>query len=629
MRPVALGAIFAIAVLTGLAPTRNGVAAPGFETVAASAWNRAAVERVLHVFAYGGRVSEAQILKWVALGPTPAIQEMLTFAPSNPHLAPPVDALAHAADSLGRLQSVLETGDTIGTLCPSVQSAFASYVPAGGEVFYSYNAVQRTWLAAAHLRGANPFRHKIGLWLSNYLMVSSLQFTKIHLIRDHYDAALQGLSDGAPFWQVLAEGASSAAIAFEYGHRLGTFNNATGKFSGSDDFAREFHQLFFKINGVADGAAYHEGVTIPNTARLLTGMAIDKVPPPAGVPLRGDNWWTAPIDFTDHIDGSGARLQNLSNHHQAPLEILGTTIAGATAADKLSELARVAILHPESLDNLPVEIIRFIGDDNLTTQKIERIRRAWRDVVGTENDLLKFLRSYATSTSFHSPDTFKYMTPFDHTIIAWNVTNLSNHEFYTTYSVPLAPLSAMNAMPFSPVFRIFGHQTGLSSANDSSIFRSAYNGATATMGPADSEIACRDARGGTMWTWRREWGQIIPANSRGTYLVRDVARWLWQRLTGDSGANYTILERAHLAAILARRTDLAKVIDPTGRRANTVYRTRELQREPLASLIAALEATRLELKSTDQATRSRANTSVAMAVNFIRATPYAFAVEGR
>jgi hypothetical protein len=187
----------------------------------------------------------------------------------------------------------------------------------------------------------------------------------------------------------------------------------------------------------------------------------------------------------------------------------------------------------------------------------------------------------------------------------------------------------MNAMPFVPVFRIFGHQTGLSSANDSAIFRSVYNNATATMGPADSEVACRDSRGAVMWTWRREWWQIIPPNSRGIYQVGDVARWLWQRLTGDSGANYTILERAHLAAILARRTSLAKVIDPLRRRPSTVYRTHELQRESLSSLIATLESTRLELKSPDQATRSRANTSVAMAVNFIRATPYAFAVEGR
>jgi enoyl-CoA hydratase/carnithine racemase len=111
------------------------------------------------------------------------------------------------------------------------------------------------------------------------------------------------------------------------------------------------------------------------------------------------------------------------------------------------------------------------------------------------------------------------------------------------------------------------------------------------------------------------------------YAVGDVARWLWQRFTGDSGANYTALERAHLAAILARRTDLATLIDP--RHPSAVYRAADLERQPLASLVAGLEASELALDSSNITEQLKANTNVAMAVNFIRATPFAFAMEAK
>jgi hypothetical protein len=495
MRLCVIGVAFGIT----LAATAPAVAS-GFQTVAADSWNRAAVERVLHIFAFGGRASEGQIQQWVTMGPV-AIRQMLTFQPNNPYLAPPVDTLSASVNSLQQLQTLLASDSSRNPLCPSVRSNFAIYAPtSSGEVSYSLLGVQRTWLAAAHVRGGNPFRHKVGLWLTNYLMATSPSHTKINLTRDHYDAVMRLLTFGAPFWRVLAEGAASAAIASEYGHRYATFDNSRGVFSGSDDFAREFHQIFFKINGVDDGADYHENTTIADTALLLTGMAIDQAPPPAGVPLRDEDRLVTPIDFTDHRDATGVTIRNRTLHHQAPLEILHTTITGTNAEEKLQDLASVAILHPESLDNLPVEIIRFFGDDNLTADKIAVIREDWRAGVGSRNDLLEFLRRYATSTTFHNPSTYKYMTGFDQTIIPWNISNADNNEFYTTYSLPVTTLTALNTMPFDPIFRIFGHQTGLDAANDAMVFRSVYNQSVTDGGPMLVKNTCKDLNGAPLWS---------------------------------------------------------------------------------------------------------------------------------
>jgi hypothetical protein len=119
----------------------------------------------------------------------------------------------------------------------------------------------------------------------------------------------------------------------------------------------------------------------------------------------------------------------------------------------------------------------------------------------------------------------------------------------------------------------------------------------------------------------------VPADRTGRYVVWRVGRWLWSRLTGDSGANFTKLERAHLAAILARGTDLATVIDPT--RPDAVYTAADLEQPALASLITSLETSILSLADGDASARLDANSRVSLAVSFIRATPFAFAVEGR
>jgi hypothetical protein len=345
------------------------------------------------------------------------------------------------------------------------------------------------------------------------------------------------------------------------------------------------------------------------------------------VPLLSNSLWVAPIDFTDHVDGMGVRLNNQSMHHQAPLEILKTTITGINGEEKLRELSRVAILHPDSLDTLPLEIVRFFGDEDLTPQEEAIIRSAWRDVVGKPNDLLTFLRRYAISTTFHNPSTYKYKTSFEQNIIPWNIANATNDFFYSSGYTPQSELEQQFVEPFYPQFRIFGHQTGLTAVNDANVFRLVYNFAATNSGFSASPIYCKDAQGNTLYSWSRDWRAILPANDAGQYPVGAVARWLWQRLTGDSGTNLTLLERAHLAAILARRTDLATVIDP--RQPTAVYTAATLQQEPYASLIANLEASLLPLADANVTVRDNANYNIGMAVNFLRATPFAFAMEGR
>ncbi len=625
MRRFVVSTTLAIAI----AASAPAVAA-GFQTVPATSWDRAAVERVLHVFAYGGRVTNLQIQKWVALGPTRAIQQILTLQPNNPYLAPRQDNINQSINSLEELRSLFSSDSPENPMCPEKRTIFNTYHQYGGEAWYSKHAVQHAWLSAAHLRGGNPFRHKVGFWLTNYLMATSIERTGIQLIRDHYDTTTQLLASGTPLWQVLAEGAASAAIAMEYGHRAATFDNTTGKFSGTDDFAREFHQLFFKIDGEADGATYHENVTIKNTALLLTGMEIDKASAPAGIPVYPWQLWTAPIDFTDHADALGNRIRNQSLHHQAPLEILNTTIDGINAREKLFDLSSVAILHPDSRANLPIAIISFFGDDNLTSEKTTKIRESWAALVGKNHDLLRFLREYAISTTFHNETTYKYMTAFDQEIIPWNISNFDNSEFYASNMASRFYLNLANdyfVEPFYPIYRIFGHQTGLVAANDSTVFRMTYNAAVSSRGPTVDPIYCRSVQGTNLYSTQRDWRVIIPADSSGRYVVGNVARWLWYRLTGNSTANFTMLERAHLAAILARGTDLATAVDPSRPRA--VFTAAHLQQQPLASLVASLEASTLSLAGGEAAARLDANSRVSLAVSFLRATPFAFAVEGK
>jgi len=597
--------------------------AAGFVTVDSADWDQTAVRRVLRVFAYGGAASDAQIIEWSAMQPGDAIQEMLNFERVNPWLSPIQDNTASYAGSLAELQALWASAGPDNPAClDDIAEYSETTVRADGNTVLRNLGLQNTWIAAVRSRGLNPFRHRVGFWLVNYQMAVNLHDTEPPLLRDHYDRALDVLERHAPYHEVLAVGASSAAVAREYGHRTNTYNNSTGNFNGNDDFAREFHQLFFRINGVTEDPDYHENTTIEKTAWALTGMQIDKVPGAYGTTLASE-WWMAPLDFTDHIDASGRNIRNFTRHYLGGLEILHQPIAGATAEEKLFALAAVAAQHAESLDNLPVYIINFFADDNLDDAKVSVIREAWRELVGQEDDFLRFLQAYAISNLFHRSDTFKYFTAFDRNMTLYNLNTVDNEERYGNSFSPRATMRLQGAEPFVPVHDVFGGQTSLNAANNPNLFKEAYNNSVNFPNRvAKFSEVCRDSDGNNIATWRKDWGKLIPETAPGEHRVADTATWLWQRFVGDNGRNFGLLERAHIAALLATGYDLGYLADPAN--PDGIYSAEDLLSEPLASLHAANEATILDLTSSVTSVRRDANLRVGLAINFISMTPFMF-----
>jgi hypothetical protein len=604
----------------------TSVSAAGFVTIENADWNEAAVQRVLHTFAYGGAASDAQIEIWSNMPPATAIQEMLTFAANNPNLSPTEDVSAAYGISLEALQALLSSDAPDNLTCPGDRGRFdATNQRADGNIVLRNQGLQQTWIAAVRTRGFNPFRHNVGFWLSNYQMAVNLHDTEPPLVREHYDTGLDALAGGAPFHEVLAEGATSAAVAREYTHRSNIYNNATGVFTGNDDFAREFHQLFFRINGDVEDPLYHEDVTIEHTAWALTGMQIDKIPNAYGTTLTGD-WWVAPLDFSDHLDASGRNIRNFTRHYEGDLEILHNLISGVTAEEKLFDLAMVAINHPESLDNLPVAVVNFFADDNLDGEKINALREAWSAIAGTPNDLLQFLQDYAVSTAFHGSNTYKYRTAFQRNMTLYNLNTVDNEETYGNTFSPRTAMLEQGADVFVPVHDVFGGQTSLNAANNPDLFKEAYNRAVdSPNNVAKTTDVCRDSAGTALGTWRKDWARVIPASVEG-YTADDVGRWLWRRFVGDGGRNYGGLEQANVTALLATGMDLGYLIDPAS--PETVYSSEELASEPLLSVVSANRVTTLDLESLVTATRREANRRVGMAINFIAMTPFMFATEG-
>ncbi len=552
---------------------------------------------------------------------------MLTFNAVNPRLSPVEDITATYAETLEALQDLWSSADPDNLTCPSKRFNYnETNTRADGNVVLRNLGLKNTWIQAVHKRGLNPFRHKVGFWLSNYQMAVNLHDTEPPLIREHYDTALDTLGGGAPFHEVLGLGATSAAVAREYGHRSNTYNNNTGVFRGNDDFAREFHQLFFRINGDIEDPDYHENTTIEHTAGALTGMQLDKSPNAYGTTLTQD-WWVAPIDFSDHFDATGRNIRNLTRHYSGDLEILHNTNGGVTAEQKLFDLAAVAINHPESLDNLPVSIINFFADDNLTDEKIIAIRQAWFTLAGQPDDFLSFLRAYAISKTFHSSDTFKYRTAFHRNMTVYNLNTVNNEEAYLNSFTPRGVMVTQGAEVFIPVHDVFGGQISLNAANNPNLFKEAYNSSVEFPNRVARTVeTCRDDAGTNLGTWRKDWAQVISTNNDGEYLIEDVGLWLWDRFISDGRINHGTLEQSQVMALLATGMDLGYLADPNN--PDITYSAQQMTEDPLKEIIEKNEEAFLDLDSPVTATRREANRRVGMAINFITMTPFMFASQG-
>ncbi len=605
----------------------TGAWALGFTTVDHSDWDETAVRKVLQTFAYGGFASDRQIKDWSRLSPEAAIVEILSFNPLHDKLSPAQDSTGLYADSLESLQDFWSSERNDNPVRPDQRANYHTLVTlADGSRILSSGHLQRTWVQAATTRGVNPFLTKTGLYLTNYHMSLSVSKTEAALMRAFYDQAIQGLIQDKPLFDILIDGASSAAVARAYGHLYSTFNNNNGVFRGNDDFAREFHQLFFKIQGASDpnGADHHENVTIENTARLLTGMNVDLVPNAYGSDLRG-NWFIAPINFSDHYDGEGRYIRNYTLHHRDCLYILLTDICGNTADEKLRQLGQVAGYNRESLDNLPLAIINFFADDNFNAQKITQIREAWEYT--EPKSLLSFLRSYAISTTFHRADTVKYRSSFDRNLTVHNSNTLSNQEIFARNELPIGQLNLEGATVFMPAHDVFGGQTGLQAANNPNIFRDAYQ--RNVKNPyfiTRTDYSYTDATG-VQQTWSKDWAAVIPTNGDNQYEVNKVAKWLWQRFVGDGGKNYGFYERLAVESLLATGYDFGYLADPNNPELS--YTKQEIEDNGLMSIVEDNEKVLMDLNSDDPVLRKRANARVGLAVNFIAATPFVYAVEGK
>ena len=98
-------------------------------------------------------------------------------------------------------------------------------------------------------------------------------------------------------------------------------------------------------------------MTIKNTAAALTDM-----------------WVPRDIVYGGYLNQV---IFGTEKHFPGVLDILNVGIGGSDASQRIDELSEYAIDHPESLENLPVMIIRELADDNLTDSKIQAIRMAW------------------------------------------------------------------------------------------------------------------------------------------------------------------------------------------------------------------------------------------------------------
>lgn len=567
-----------------------------FAVVSDAQWDDTAVRQVLHTFAFGGHAGDAQIRAWADMDPRRAVREMLVLDPRHDLLSPPdpLDELALQGGTLEGMRTYWASDDPTNLIPPQLRDLFDDSDPAVNA------AAELTWSLSVTKRGTNPFRQRIGLHETNYHMVVHQLLGNVadrSMIR-YYDDIMNLLAADANYEDVLTHAAISAAIATHYGHRENVY--FAGRFYGNEDFGREYHQLFFGILGVAD-PAYHESVTIKNTAQALTGIR---------VPYTSAGFAAVPT-------------YNPGLHNPNDLEILGTMISGSTAEEKFQALSDTALDHPESLANLPVMIISELADDNLSDAAKAAIRDAWAAM--TDKNLLRFLQDYATSPLFHSPERVKRLSTLERHFLVQNLMTLNNLESYINVYDFYSYNDREGVQVFKPTSNVFGNQRGRDAAASSEIFRTVYNASTENW--YRFVIPNQDLAGGGVW--EKDWRTVLPAPVAGTYTVRAVARWLWERFIADGLDNFGVLERAELFALLANGRNFAWVATG-GTDPGRLYSAAELTGDAaLAQLIADLGDTPMLFSSADQGERRFANAAVGQAVNFITATPYMFVRTGR
>jgi len=594
---------------------------PVLKIVSDEQWDRQAVRGVLQAFAYGGQSTDAQIGEWAAMAPADAIAQMLTFEPVNLRLSPQgaSDPSTQYCGSLEMLQDFWSSNDPQNPMRVGNRPWYQTLDQ--DEAIVTPIHLFLTWSRLAHTPGCNTFLHKLAFYITNYHASIHIQNTAPTLMRSYYDDVVQALEAGYDFVDLMTLSATHASLAIAYGH-MDNYFDENGGFQGNDDFAREYLQLLFGIEGTSEDPDYHEDVTIEHNAWLLTGMALDAELNAWGSENRLD-WLVAPIVFTDHFDPAGRQIWNHSAHYDAQagdascLEILHQTICGRTARDKLFALGPVAAAHPESMANTPLKIIRFFADEQPNTDNTVALQNAWEDAA---YDLLAFLRAYAISTAFHQPDTFKLHSAFDRNLLIHNANQLTAEEAYAESFAegPTIRMYEQGALVFAPIHNVFGGQTGTDASNDRYVFKKSWDGnITNSEFLAKTSESYRLEPDGPVFEWRKDWGSVIPVNNDGEHVVSAVGEWLWNRFINDDGRNYDAIAKAQVHAMLATGIDFGAVADENNMEA--VYSSSEISSGELAELNQSLAAETMDFSTT------AANVNVGMVINFITALPYTFA----
>lgn len=506
-----------------------------------SSWDDRAVRKVLKIFAFGGHATDIQITTWANMPAKLAITEMLNFQEHNLKLSPLAagERYRQTASRYGKFADFAAFLSDPNSDIPIPQSSRSQY---GVD---SYN-VDDSFVRLVTTRGLNPFRQRIGFWETNYHLAVNLETdVSREQIVTYYDEIMEAHEAGLPYHQVMGVAAKSAAVAMQYGHRRNewVFDRNQQKYilKGNYDFAREIHQLFYGIFGVND--PNHEDGTIIETGKMLTDMRVNYI--------SGQGYPTKVTFETDQ-------------HHTGSLQILGETISGVDASQKIDNLMPISINHQESLANLPSMIIGTMADDNLTASKVAQLNTSWASMGRNNKNLLTFIQAYAISSLFHSPDQRKYLTSHERSLFLANKFNLDNLESFfggNYYSSGRAGRQVDNVIDsdaagdiFEPLHNVFGGQTSLEAADSALSFEKNYNLHTQDEYSIRDAAQCDDCDQGDAW-WKK-WPSVLPRRSDGNYYVEDVAPWLWRHVNGNMD-NYSELERAHLYTLLgAYRRDV-------------------------------------------------------------------------
>jgi len=566
----------------------------GLPTVNGTTWDRTAVRKVLHTFAYGGHSTEQQIRNWANMNPRDAIRQMLTMNDYNAQLSP------RSPDDRDNPTNTRHTLLDLSALWSSSRGDNRTPPNRRIEHRLGIHQLQHVWFKSISVRGLNPFRSKIALWETNYHMaVNKDAGVYGKQLARHYDDVVAGLVRNEPYERIIARAAQSAAVAEQYKHKYNVWEN--GRCECNEDFGREFHQLFFGILGRAN-PYYHETVTIKNTAKMLTDMRLD--------------WKPEDVGYASEVEFGTAK------HHAGNLEILNHQISGRTAKDKINMLAGKAINHPESLDHLPVLIISGLADDRLTNTKKQMLRRAWKSM--PQKNLLEFIHAYAISTLFHDKNRVKYLTSLDrHALISTRIM-LNNEEAHSEFYDPIElGTRRENFMIFAPRHNVFGGQTGVEAARSTEVFRNNYNSRTQDY---TRFAQPQPSRNGI--TVQKNWAQMVPKSSDGSYRVRDVGEWLWDYILGDGLKNFGDLERAQTYAFLSGQKSLQQLLNPND--PDRVITSQQIRSDPsIQQLVNQLGNMKVDLQSPNAGLKRTAQQRVGGAFNFIAATPFIFAQEGR